>query len=80
MDTNVNMVKPMVFLVVTYGCDSWTIKEAERQTIESSNCGEGKGFFSFFLFFEKALKSPLDSRSRNKSTIRKSILNIHSKD
>ena len=77
------MVKPMVFLVVTYGCDSWTIKEAERQTIESSNCGEGEGFFSFlsfFFFFEQALKRPLDSRSWNKSTIRKSILNIHRKD
>ena len=28
--TKVHMVKAMVFLVVMYGCDSWTIKKAER--------------------------------------------------
>ena len=28
--TNVHIVKAMVFPVIMYGCDSWTIKEAER--------------------------------------------------
>ena len=28
--TKVRLVKPMVILVVTYGCESWTIKKAER--------------------------------------------------
>ena len=28
--TNVRLVKAMVFLVVMYGCESWTIKKAER--------------------------------------------------
>ena len=28
--TKVRLVKAMVFLVVTYGCESWTVKKAER--------------------------------------------------
>ena len=28
--TNVHVVKVMVFLIVTYGCESWTLKKAER--------------------------------------------------
>ena len=31
--TNVRVVKAMVFLVVTYGCESWTIKKAEHRRI-----------------------------------------------
>ena len=31
--TKVCMVKPMPFLVVMYGCESWTIKKAEHQGI-----------------------------------------------
>ena len=33
--TNVRLVKAMVFLVVMYGCGSWTIKKAERQRIDA---------------------------------------------
>ena len=31
LPTNVRLVKAMVFPVVMYGCDSWTVKKAERQ-------------------------------------------------
>jgi len=31
LSTKVRLVKAMVFLVVMYGCESWTIKKAERQ-------------------------------------------------
>ena len=31
--TKVHIVKAMVFPVVMYGCESWTIKKAERQTV-----------------------------------------------
>ena len=31
MPTKVRLVKAMVFLVVMYGCESWTIKKAEQQ-------------------------------------------------
>ena len=33
--TKVHLVKAMVFPVVTYGCESWTIKRAERQRIDA---------------------------------------------
>src|SRR5574337_944081 len=32
--TNVHLVKAMVFPVVMYGCESWTVKKAERRRIE----------------------------------------------
>ena len=35
MLTKVRLVKAMVFLVVMYGCESWTIKKAERLTIDA---------------------------------------------
>ena len=31
--TKVHIVQPMVFLIVMYGCESWTMKEAEHQRI-----------------------------------------------
>ena len=33
--TKVHLVKAMVFPAVMYGCESWTIKKAERQTIDA---------------------------------------------
>ena len=35
MPTNVHLVKAMVFPVVTYGCESWTVKKAERRKIDA---------------------------------------------
>ena len=35
LSTKVHLVKAMVFLVVMYGCDSWTIKKAEHQRIDA---------------------------------------------
>ena len=35
LSTKVHLVKAMVFPVVMYGCDSWTIKKAERQRIDA---------------------------------------------
>ena len=40
--TKVHLVKAMVFPVVTYGCESWTIKKAECQRIDLLNCGVGE--------------------------------------
>ena len=34
LPTKVHLVKPMVFPVVMYGCESWTTKKAERQRID----------------------------------------------
>ena len=33
--TKVHLVKAMIFLVVMYGCESWTIKKAEHQKIDA---------------------------------------------
>ena len=33
----VHLVKAMVFPVVMYGCESWTVKKAERQRIDASD-------------------------------------------
>ena len=35
LQTKINLVKAMVFPVVMYGCESWTIKKAERQRINA---------------------------------------------
>ena len=35
LSTKVHLVKAMVFPVVMYGCESWTIKKAERQRIDA---------------------------------------------
>ena len=35
LSTEVCLVKAMVFLVVMYGCESWTIKKAECQRIDA---------------------------------------------
>ena len=35
LPTKVHLVKAMVFIVVMYGCESWTIKKAEHQRIDA---------------------------------------------
>ena len=42
LPTNVCLVKAMVFLVVMYGCESWTIKKAECQRTDVLNCDVGE--------------------------------------
>ena len=42
LPTKVHLVKAMVFPVVMYGCESWTIKKAEGQGIDVLNCGVGE--------------------------------------
>ena len=50
LPTKVHLVKAMVFPVVMYGCQSWTIKTAEHQRIDS---------FELWCW-KKILESPLD--------------------
>ena len=40
--TKVCLVKAMVFRVVMYGCESWTIKKSEHQRMVLLNCGVGE--------------------------------------
>ena len=46
----VHLVKAMVFPVVIYGCESWTVKKAKRRRIDA------------FELLEKTLESPLDCK------------------
>ena len=49
LPTKVRLVKVIVFPVVTYGCESWTIKKAEQERIDTFE-------------LERSLESPLDSK------------------
>ena len=40
--TDVHLVKAMVFPVVRYGCESWTVKKAECRRTDALNCGVGE--------------------------------------
>ena len=40
--TKVHIVKAMVFPVVMYGCESWTVKKAECRRMDALNCGVGE--------------------------------------
>ena len=42
MLTKVRLVKGMVFPIVTYGYESWTIKQAKCQRIDAFECGAGE--------------------------------------
>ena len=52
LPTKVRLVKTMVFPVVMYGCESWTVKKAERRRIDAFE----------LVVLEKTLESPLDSK------------------
>ena len=43
LPTKICLVKAMVFPVVMYGCESWTIKKAECQRIDAFELGVGEG-------------------------------------
>ena len=51
LPTKVCLLKAMVFLVVMSGCETWTVKKAERRRIDA-----------FELWCWRRLKSPLDCR------------------
>ena len=42
LPTKVHIVKTMVFPVVMYGCERWTVKKAECRRIDALNCGVGE--------------------------------------
>ena len=51
LPTKVSLVKAMVYPVVMYGCDSWTVKKAEHRRIDA-----------FELWYWRTLESPLDCK------------------
>ena len=62
LPTKVRLVKAMVFLVVMYGCDSWTVKKAEHRRIFSLMLFTEAFFHQCFftVVLEKTLESSLN--------------------
>ena len=61
LPTKVRLVKAMVFPVVMYGCESWTVKKAERQRIDG---------FELWCW-RRLLRVPWTARRSNQSILKK---------
>ena len=70
LSQKVHLVKAMVFPVVMYRCESWTIKKAERQRID---------VFELWCW-RRLLRVPWTARRSNQSILKKSVLGVHWKD
>ena len=69
LPTKIHLVKAMVFPVVMYGCESWTVKKAEHR------------IDAFELWcWRRLLRVPWTARRSNQSILKESVLNIHWKD
>ena len=60
LPTKVHLVKAMVFPVVMYGCESWTIKKAECQRIDAFQ----------LCFWRRLLRVPWTARRSNQSILK----------
>ena len=67
MPTKVRLVKAMVFPVVMYGCESWTVKKADHQRIDAFE----------LQCWRRLLRVPWIARRSNHSILKKSVMNIH---
>ena len=68
--TKIHIVKAMVFPVVMYGCESWTIKRAELQRVDA---------FELWCW-RRLLSVPWTVRRSKQLILKKSTLNVHWKD
>ena len=70
LSTRVCLVKAMVFPVVMYGCESWTIKKAEHQRTDA---------FELWCW-RRLLRVPWIARSSNQSILKEIRTGVHYKD
>ena len=70
LPTKVRLVKGMVFPVVMYGCDNWTVKKAERQRIDA---------FELWCV-RRLLRVPWTARSNQSILKDGSVLGVHWRD
>ena len=70
LPTKVCLVKSMVFPVVMYGCESWTINEAEHQRIDAFN----------LWCWRRLLRVPWTARRSNQSILKEISPDSHWKD
>ena len=61
LPTKILLVKAMVFPVVMYGCESWTVKKAERWRIDA---------FELLLCWRRLLRVPWTERRTNQSILK----------
>ena len=66
LPTKVRLIKAMVFPVVMYGCESWTVKKAERRKIDA---------FELWCW-RKLLGVPWTARRSNKPILKRSVLGV----
>ena len=66
LPTKFRLVKALVFPGVMYGCESWTIKKAERQRIDASE----------LWFWRRLLRVPWTARRSNQSILKKLVLGV----
>ena len=66
LSTKVHLVKAMVFPVVMYGCESWTIKKAEHQKIDA---------FELWCW-RRLLRVPWTTRRSNQSILKRPVLSV----
>ena len=59
LPTKVHLVKAMVFPVVIYGCETWTVKKAEHRRIDA-----------FELWWRRLLRVPWTARRSNQSILK----------
>ena len=62
LPTNVHLVKAMVFPVVMYGCESWTVKKAECRRIDAFE----------LWYWRRLLRVPSTARRSNQSILKES--------
>ena len=60
LPTKVRLVKAMVFPVIMYGCESWTVKKAEHRRIDAFELG----------YWRRLLRVPWTSRRSNQSILK----------
>ena len=60
LPTKVRLVKAMVFPVVMYGCESWTVKKAERRRIDTFE----------MWYWKRFLRVPWNARRSNQSILK----------
>ena len=70
LPTNVHLVKALVFPVVMYGCESWTIKKAQCRRIDA---------FELWCW-RRLLRVTWTARRSNQSILKETGLNVHWKD
>ena len=70
LPTKVRLVKAIVFPVIMYRCESWSVNKAECRRIDASE----------LRYWRRLLRVPWTARRPNQSILKTSVLGVHWKD